>query len=175
MSITLMAYPMAFLINPEDAKSEQLRMAADEKTVNKSVATQNLFSIRVLTNIQYDELDGIMARVDYTEAKDNTYFLPSGLKVHWAVRGKYVVPTFYGVSDAEQLQVLGESFFEDIDSIVQRNSRLIESCEYFYYNYETSYTKLSEIYSNLKQEGATEIFSTANNEVVANLNGQSIP
>ena len=174
MSITLMAYPMAFLINPEDAKNEQLRVSADEKTINKSVATQNLFSIRVLTNIQYDELNGIMARVDYTGAKDNTYILPSGLKVNWSVRGKYVVPTLFGISDAEELQVEGEKFFEEIDSIIQRNSRLIESSEYFYYNYETSYTKLSEIYSNLKQEGATEIFSTADNQVVANLNGQSI-
>ena len=56
MSITLVAYPMAFLINPEDAKSEKLRVASDEVDVNKTVATQNLKKIRVLTNITYQEI-----------------------------------------------------------------------------------------------------------------------
>lgn len=174
MSITLMAYPMAFLINPEDAKNEQLKMAADEKVVNKSIATQNLSSIRVLTNIQYDELERIMAGIECSEIRKNTYVLSTGLKVQWSVRGKYVVADLYGASDAENLQSYGEKLFEDIDLLIGRNSRLIESCEYFYYNYETSYTKVSEIYASLKQEGATQIFSTADNEVVATLNGQSI-
>ena len=51
MSITLMAYPMAFLINPEEAKNEKLKRASDDKVVNEEVATENLRAIRVLTNI----------------------------------------------------------------------------------------------------------------------------
>ena len=35
MSITLMAYPMAFLINPEEAKNEKLKRASDDKVVNE--------------------------------------------------------------------------------------------------------------------------------------------
>ena len=61
MSITLMAYPMAFLINPEEAKNEKLKRASDDKVVNEEVATENLRAIRVLTNIKLEELNGIMS------------------------------------------------------------------------------------------------------------------
>ena len=37
-----MAYPMAFLISPEEAKKEKLKMASEEQKVNETVATQHL-------------------------------------------------------------------------------------------------------------------------------------
>ena len=173
MSITLMAYPMAFLINPQEAKNEKLSLAADEQVINKAAATQNLRFIRVLTNIFPTEVDDLMQHIDCTKI-NSSYETPEGLKIGWSRYGKYVIAELAGCSDAESLQTCGEQFFTELDGIAGRNVRLIESAEYFYYNYETSYTNLKEIYKNLKSEGAEGIFSTAENEVVATLNGQSI-
>ena len=166
---------MAFLINPEDAKSEKLRVAADETVTNKAVATQNLKKIRVLTNLTYQELPNLMCRLGCPEQRMHIpYILPNGLKVQWVNYGKYMVANLTGNFDSESLQVFGEQFFVDLDKIANRNVRLIDSNEYFYYQYDTTYQKLPEIYSALKKEGATEIFSTTDEEVVANLNGQSV-
>ncbi len=173
MSITLMAYPMAFLINPQEAKNEKLSLAADEKVINKVTASQNLRSIRVLTNIYSSEVDDLMTNIDCT--KSNSYYTtPDGLRIDWNRYGKYVIAELSGCADADALQSNGENFFTQLDAIAGRNVRLIESAEYFYYNYETSYKNVKEIYSNLKNEGATGIFSTADDEVVATLNGKSI-
>lgn len=173
MSITLMAYPMAFLISPEQAKNEKLRLASDEKVVNKSVATENLRSIRVLTNIVYNELESLMYNVDCT--KINSYYkTPEGLKINWTRYGRYLIAELSGCANADELQSCGEKFFAQLDSVTGRNVRLIESSEYFYYNYETSYKNIKEIYSNLKSQGASGIFATGEDEVVATLEGQSI-
>lgn len=175
MSITLVAYPMAFLINPEDAKSEKLRVAADETVTNKAVATQNLKRIRVLTNITFQELSPLMMQLGCPEQRIHVpYFMDTGLKVQWINHGKYMVANLTANCDSESLQVFGEHFFKELDKVANRNVRLIESSEYFYYQYDTTYQKMPEIYSALKKEGATEIFSTTEDEVVANLNGQSI-
>ena len=174
MSITLMAYPMAFLIAPEKAKNETLKRAADETAINKSVATKNLKLIKVLTNIQYQELKPAMEQVSCSQVSADTYYFDSGLRVQWKTRGKYVYANLVGNIGAEGLQNESECLFTTLDSILARNVRLIDSQEYFYYQYDTSYTKPSEIYSALKQEGATQIFTTADNGVVANLNGQSV-
>ena len=175
MSITLVAYPMAFLINPEDAKSEKLRVASDEVEVNKTVATQNLKKIRVLTNITYQEIGTYMQSMGCPEQRLNaTYFMPTGLKVQWQNRGKYMIANMTGNVDSESLQVFGEQFFTELDKVAKRNVRMIDSNEYFYYQYDTTYKSIPEIYSALKKEGATEIFSTTDDEVVANLNGQSV-
>ncbi len=174
MSITLMAYPMAFLISPDEAKNEELRPAADNFAVDKSVAGKNLESIRVLTNVQYDELPFFMEKIDCTPIDSAVFEFPSGLIVKWIIKGKYCQALLFGKLDSEALQSHGEKFFNDLDNIAARNIRLVESNEYFYYNYATSYTRVTEIYSALKKEGAGQIFSTSDNEVVANLNGQSI-
>lgn len=81
MSITLMAYPMAFLIAPEKAKNETLKRAADETAINKSVATKNLKLIKVLTNIQYQELKPAMEQVSCSQVSADTYYFDSGLRV----------------------------------------------------------------------------------------------
>ena len=174
MSITLMAYPMAFLISPEQAKGEKLHKASENTTINKNIATKNLKSIKVMTNIVFPELNALMSKTNGERTNAATYIYPSGLKVEWQNYGKYAVAILSGNLTPQELQEEGEKFFQQLDQTTARNVRMIESCEYFYYNYSTSYTKPTEIYQTLKTEGATEIFSTGENEVVANVNGQSI-
>lgn len=175
MSITLMAYPMAFLIEPEKAKNEKLRLAAGKNTtVNKSVAAKNLKSIRVVTNITSDELRSLMNATGYSQINLNEFRISAFTKVQWTFVGKYAHALLYGYNDSENLQIEGETLFEELDKLAGRNVRLVDSCEYFYYNYNTAYTKLSNIYSALKQEGAAQIFSTAEDEIIANLNGQNV-
>ena len=66
----------------------------------------------------------------------------------WYTRGKYCVATLYGCSDAEELQSFGEDYFQTLDAISARNVRLIESSEFFYYNYDTSYSNVKDIIKN---------------------------
>lgn len=174
MSITLMAYPMAFLIEPEKAKNEKLNKASNVTDADKNTAIENLRSIRVLTNITADELGYIMDNVDGKQVESLCFILSSGVNVQWLIQGKYAQAVLSCNADGEYLQSCGEKFFTELDSIAGRNVRLINSNEFFYYNYDTSYTKVTEIYSALKEEGAEQIFTTDNDAVVANLNGQSI-
>ncbi len=174
MSITLVAYPMAFLINPADAKSEKLRSAKQNEGLNKAVATQNLKEIKVLTNIKYDELHKIMSFVRYEVSSNNTYIYDSGLKVKWDVYGKYAVAHLFGDIDSDCLQTDGEKYFQTLDKVAQRNVRLIDSAEFFYYRYDTSYKKISEIYESLKDQGAAQIFTTEDDEIVSTVNGQNV-
>lgn len=174
MSITLMAYPMAFLISPEEAKKEKLRRASDDNAINESVAMKNLKFIRVLTNLEYSELDGLMFKTSSTHVGENSYLLEQGLVVDWQVKGKYCSAILHGLDNSEALQSYGEEFFQNLDRIAGRNVRLIDSCEYFYYTYTTSYINLKDIYAKLKQEGAQHIYATSENEIVAQQNGQNI-
>jgi len=175
VSITLMAYPMAFLISPEEAKNERIQLAKDNPDINKAAASRKLRFIRVLSNIQYNEFDfnNLMEQVGGSPVE--SYYLTSeGLKVKLDRAGKYIIFNLSGCGTSDALQACGEKFFKDLDSVTGRNVRLIESGEFFYYNYETNYTDMKDIYTNLKSEGAKGIFSTANKELVATLNGQSI-
>lgn len=169
-----MAYPMAFLISPEEAKKEKLKRALDDKVLNETIATQNLRSIRVLTNLEYPELKAVIAQTVCSEIKPDTYMLQNGLKVEWQTKGKYCVATLYGCSDSNTLQSYGEEYFQELDKFAMRNVRLIESGEFFYFNYDTSYTSMKDIYAKLKQEGAQHIYSTSDNEVVAQVEGQNV-
>jgi hypothetical protein len=80
----------------------------------------------------------------------------------------------FGISEAETLQTLGEEFFKHLDENLGRNVRLLESSEYFYYCYETEYTNIKDIYDQLKAQGATQIFKSEKDEIVAKINGQGI-
>lgn len=174
MSITLMAYPMAFLISPDEAKNEKLKRASDDKVVNEAVANKNLKFIKVLTNVEAEELDVFMSQVLSTQLDKNLYMLQSGLKIEWQFKGKYCMAILHGLSEPELLQSEGENLFQDLDGIAGRNVRLVESNEYFYYNYGTSYVNLKDIYEKLKQEGASNIYSTAENEIIAQAEGQNV-
>ncbi len=173
MSITLMAYPMAFLIDPNEAKKETLKPATDNAEHNKDVAQGNLKAIKVLTNIKYDELPQILRFLDCSN-KDDTSFFQNGLRVKWINKGKYEIAYGYGCLNAEELRNNLEQMFAQMDKVTQRNVRLIESSEFFYNVYETGYTNVTDIYANLKKEGAKQIFATSDDEIVATLNDQNI-
>lgn len=174
MSITLMAYPMAFLINPEEAKNEKLKRASDDKVVNEEVATENLRAIRVLTNIKLEELNGIMSMIDCQKHDSYTYSFQNGLRVHWVPNGKYCSAVLSGGKNAKFLQQNGEDFFKQLDEYAMRNVRLIESNEFFYYTYGTAYQNMRDIYAKLKDQGAKHIYSTEDDEVVAEIEGQNV-
>lgn len=172
MSITLMAYPMAFLISPEQAKKEKLRRAADDK-INEKVASKTLRSIRVLTNLMLPQVKGLMLQIPNLPLGEYNYSFSTGLRVDWKAQGKFSSATLYGISDSQVLQKLGEEYFQNLDAVAMSNVRLIDSSEFFYYNYETSYSSLKDIYTNLKNEGAKQIYTTADDEVVAQVDGQN--
>lgn len=174
MSITLMAYPMAFLINPEDAKNEKLKRASDDKVVNEEVATENLRAIRVLTNIKLEELNGLMSMVSNEKYDSYNYSMLSGLRIQWQPNGKYCSAILSGTKNARTLQQEGENFFKLLDEYAMRNVRLIESNEYFYYMYDTKYLNMRDIYNQLKEQGAKHIYSTEKAEVVAEVDGQNV-
>jgi hypothetical protein len=173
VSITLMAYPMAFLISPEQAKKEKLRRAADDK-INEKVASKTLRSIRVLTNLMLPQVKGLMLQIPNLPLGEYNYSFSTGLKVDWKAQGKFSSATLYGISDSQVLQKLGEEYFQNLDAVAMSNVRLIDSSEFFYYNYETSYSSLKDIYTNLKNEGAKQIYTTADDEVVAQVDGQNV-
>lgn len=174
MSITLMAYPMAFLVAPENLKDEGLQRASDSNNTIMPTSAKNLRSIRVLTNITNSEISTLMAQIDCQQVNSGVFILPSGLKIELNLRGKYAVVETSGINNPEKLQSESEAFFQELDKISGRNVRLIESGEYFYFNYETKYTSIKDIYSTLKSQGAERIFSTSDNEVVANVEGQDV-
>lgn len=168
-----MAYPMAFLISPEQAKKEKLRRAADDK-INEKVASKTLRSIRVLTNLMLPQVKGLMLQIPNLPLGEYNYSFSTGLKVDWKAQGKFSSATLYGISDSQVLQKLGEEYFQNLDAVAMSNVRLIDSSEFFYYNYETSYSSLKDIYTNLKNEGAKQIYTTADDEVVAQVDGQNV-
>ena len=175
MSIKLMAYPMAFLISPQEAKNCTLQPAAfDSSAENKENAEQKLRSIVVMTNLKSLELMRLMVASNGQKLESYSYAMPSGLKTKWNVNGKYMSVELSYDGSAEQLQNLGEQFFQNLDGITQRNVRLINSSEYFYYNYSTEYTNVSQINSALKAQGAKEIFSTDNDSVIATLDNHCV-
>lgn len=174
MSITLMAYPMAFLVEPEKAKNEKLKLASCDKVLNEAAVKDNLKYIKVLTNLEYEQTKHLMKLIDCIETNKDVYRFPSGINVEWVNYGKYLYANICGFVPPKTLQTEGEAFFAELDRLLGRNVRLINSAEYFYYNYETSYTSIQQIYSVLKEQGAEQIFSTADDELIANLNGQSI-
>ncbi len=174
MSITLMAYPMAFLISPEEAKNEKLRNASDNDIVTNVDTSRKLRSIRVLSNITYNEIEILLKKSLDCTKRGSYYQLEDGLCFSLARNGKYIMFNLFGCADAVSLQAKGENLFSALDSATGRNVRLIDSSEFFYFNYETSFTEIKDIYNNLKAEKAEQIFPTADNGVVATLNGENI-
>lgn len=177
MSITLSAYPMAFLMSPEFAKNEKLRVASEKDTnneINEKVSNENLCSIRVLTNLQYPEFANIMDRIFSNQLSKNEFVLPNSLRVELIVKGKYCQVLLSGCQNSKDLIFYAEEFFHDLDSLASRNVRLIESNEFFYYNYSTSYSRIKNIYEHLKAENAKNIYSLSNEELIAEVNGQQV-
>jgi hypothetical protein len=174
MSIKLMAYPMAFLISPQETTKCTLEAAFDTSAKSKKNAEQKLKSIVVLTNLKSTELMWLMVDMNGQKLESYTFKMPSGLVTKWNVNGKYMSVELSYDGSAEELQTLGEEFFNELDEVSRKNVRLLNSSEYFYYNYETEFTEVSQIYSALKTQGAKEIFSTDNDSVVATVDNHSV-
>lgn len=175
MSITLMAYPMAFLIAPEKASKEHLREKKDSNKNNAIQAMKNLKFIRVLSNITFNELRRLVPRLDVKQLNAGClYEINTGLQIEPIVEGKFVTFKLSGTANSQSLQTASESLFKELDAITGRNVRLLGSHEIFYYNYATDYKKASDIYKSLKDGNASQIFTTENNEIVATLDNQSV-
>jgi len=169
-----MAYPMAFLIAPEEAKDEGIKIKNSSDDKNKTIATKNLKFIRVLTNITHSETK-LLDVIGTFQISQNHYFVnTTNLDIRTENVGKYVTFTLSGTENPTILQSSAEALFADLDRITGRNVRLLSGSEIFYYNYTTDYENAKEIYNTLKKENATGIFTTQNEEVVATLNGQSV-
>ena len=175
MSITLMAYPMAFLIAPEKAPKEHLREKKDSNKNNAIQAMKNLKFIRVLSNITFNELRILVPRLDVKQLNAGClYEINTGLQIEPIVEGKFVTFKLSGTANSQSLQTASESLFKELDAITGRNVRLLGSHEIFYYNYTTDYKKASDIYKSLKDGNASQIFTTENGEIVATLDNQSV-
>ena len=178
MSITLRAYPTAFLISPDEAKKENIRKKIDnkkEKQINKDVALKNLQYIRVLTNLGFREFKELMlAFISNSYGDDTTYTLVNSLKIHCDVEKNNCILTMSGTPNSKLLQQYSEEFFQSLDSYANRNVRLINTSEYFYYNYKTKFNDIKEIYKNIKEQGGKGICSVSDNEIIAKVDGQNI-
>ena len=175
MSIKLMAYPMAFLISPQEAKKNTLEEPAfDSSAKTEKNAEQKLKSVVVMTNLKATELMWLMVDMNGQKLESYSFKMPSGLVTKWNVNGKYMTVELTYDGTAEELQSLGEQFFNDLDKVTGKNSRLLNSSEYFYYNYSTEYTDVAQIYSTLKEQGAKEIFTTDKDAVVATVDNHSV-
>lgn len=177
MSITLSAYPMAFLVNPNSVKNEEISLASDKKVnldINDDSTVDNLVSIRVLSNLTFSEVDEYMSKILCSQLTKTKYVLPNSLNVELKYSGKYCQFLLSGCADVNELQINSEEFFQYLDSIANRNVRLIDSNEFFYYNYSTSYTSITDIYKELKQKDAVKIYALTEEELIAQVDGQSV-
>lgn len=176
MSITLMAYPAAFLTAPEKAPAEQLRLKEADNNTARELQTKNLKYIRVLTNINFNEWKIFSeAFLNLREEYGGWYSdVETDMFLYPEVEGKFVTFTVLKNDYPQLLQQNAEQFFKRLDGILGRNVRLLGNRETFYYNYATEYTNQKEIYKTLKQQKASQIFADENGGVVANLNGQNI-
>lgn len=173
MSITLTAYPTAFLISPEKAKNEQLKEIQED--INENTAIKNMRYIRVRTNLRPIDLKRFMVYVENCKCvAPDTYEFSNGLCVRWNFNQRDCDAILSGCSDSKKLQQYGEDFFQKLDAIVGENVRLINSCEYFYYNYETEYTNSDDIQKSLKIQKAQNIFEESSSLITANIDGNNI-
>lgn len=166
MSITLMAYPTAFLISPEKANKEGVKLF---KIINsaQSDVKNNLRSIRVMTNLNFKECQVLLQQI-------NT--MDNGLMIELQPIGNTCCVILSGCKNADLLQKYGEEFFQNLDHIVGHNVREIRSKEYFYYTYETSYKSAREIYDALKQSSDAQNVYLTNDEsfVTAKVAGDNV-
>ena len=175
MSITLIAYPTAFLINPQNAKDEKLSPKQQEAQ-NLEIATGSLRFIRVLTNIRPVDVKRLMVYMpQQQEIAPYTYKFQNGLIVKWNLNQRDSEAILFGHLKSDELQNHGEDFFKKLDEIAGENVRLINnSSEYFYYNYETEYTTSQEICAALEQANAQNIYHESSSQVKAHNDGKNI-
>ena len=173
MSITLMAYPTAFLISPDKANDEKLQIFKSQK--NTPIAAEKLHSVRVFTNLSIEQTQDLMRAVNAQKLYEKIWQLNHNLKIEWIDEGNFATAILSGCESAEELQRYGESFFQNADKIFGYNVREIRSKETFYYEYETEYTDVRDIKPVLKKQGAKEIsVSDDETSLSAKLQGDNI-
>ena len=171
MSISLKAYPLAFLIYPENTnkKISLIEKTGMENTSPRIDAQNELKFIKVRINLSYPELKMLLKKIPGKQIGFNHYMYKDDLYIRWASEDYcYAI-----VTGGKDFQTAGEEFFKEINEIAEKNIRLIDSAEYFYYNYKTRYTSEEEIKENLKNNGHTYYYDQ-NRELCANINGQKI-
>ena len=178
MSITLTAFPTAFLISPDKAKEISLaqitsnKNSAKQKPLVKNLSS--LRSVRVATTMRMNEIrhympifDGVIRTGEYT------YKLKNGLNVEWVYKDDYCCAILSGKQAHKLIQRYGEDFFKELEKVKNYNIRDINSEEFFYYNYETEYTNFEQIVEALEAQGATYIHQSTE-EIKAIYNNQKI-
>ena len=167
MSITLTAFPTAFLVSPEMAKNITLSQIAKnikEKGIKSLVSNfSTLKSVRVITNLRLTEIPRLMSAFDRCERTgEYNYSLKNGLKIEWKYQDGYCCAILSGDPTYKIIQKYGEEFFKTFDTIKGYNVRDINSEEFFYYNYETQYKNTEQIVKELSAKGITDIMYSAN-------------
>ncbi len=179
MSITLTAFPTAFLVSPDTAKKITLAQIAD-KIKNKKLKSlitnySSLRNIRILTNLRISEAPRLMAAFDEVKrVGEFEYTFKNGLNVEWKYIDGYCCAILSAENTAKIVPKYGEELFKNLDKIKNVNVRDINSEEYFYYNYITEYTDADQIITELKMREAENIVKTSEKEIKATYNKQNI-
>ncbi len=173
MSITLTAHPMAFLINPKIASKEEIRALVSKRKRNIKHTISNLQSVKVMTNIEFSQIVGLMNRLEnWSKIGEYLYRSEDGLTVQW----RYSSPFCYAVLSGEPAHKIvpkySEQFFLELDALCEgKNVRDINGKELFYYYYSTEYQDSDTIIKELKINGAKEISKFSDNEISAVIGG----
>ena len=179
MSITLTAFPTAFLVSPDTAKKITLAQIAD-KIKNKKLKSlitnySSLRNIRILTNLRISETPRLMAAFDEVKrVGEFEYTFKNGLNVEWKYIDGYCCAILSAENTAKIVPKYGEELFRNLDRVKNINVRDINSEEYFYYNYITEYTDADQIITELKMREAENIVKTSEKEIKAAYNKQNI-
>lgn len=179
MSITLTAFPTAFLVSPDTAKKITLAQIAD-KIKNKKLKSlitnySSLRNIRILTNLRISETPRLMAAFDEVKrVGEFEYTFKNGLNVEWKYIDGYCCAILSAENTAKIVPKYGEELFKNLDKIKNVNVRDINSEEYFYYNYITEYNDADQIITELKMREAENIVKTSEKEIKATYNKQNI-
>lgn len=179
MSITLTAFPTAFLVSPDTAKKITLAQIAD-KIKNKKLKSlitnySSLRNIRILTNLRISETPRLMAAFDEVKrVGEFEYTFKNGLNVEWKYIDGYCCAILSAENTAKIVPKYGEELFKNLDKIKNVNVRDINLEEYFYYNYITEYTDADQIITELKMREAENIVKTSEKEIKATYNKQNI-
>ncbi len=179
MSITLTAFPTAFLVSPDSAKGINLSKIADkikDKGLRSLVSKfSSLQSVRVVTNLHFGEIPVLMCAFENCKKINNTkYKLSNGLNIDWVIQDSFCCAILSGNPAYKIIPKYSEEFFKVFDEIKMYNVRDISSEEYFYYNYQTEYKSIDQIKKELLSRGVTNIEVTQKNELKTKYNNQNI-
>lgn len=173
MSITLVAHPMAFLLSPQSAKNNKIKLKNSDDVEIHTASQGDLVQIKIQSNLRMSEVKELMSKFAVTNIGNDTYYFYRGLSVKWESDGRYTYASIADSDGGSDIQSFGEAFFQELDGFAKRNTRVVNSKETFYYIYETDYKDIRQIYSALKSNGAKNVYPQ-NDGVIANLDGQQL-